>query len=217
MKILKLFILFTLVLPLTLGGCKDEFSLEDYVSVSRKNIYTADYKGATVTAYFERREDPILFDGIKCATYGFLTVKLPTKLTEGKYSFYFNGHTTDFVFDAVKSVLVAKIPCDTPPVDSFDATVTIESERTDIKFTTIVPNGIIGESKALSSLYEHQKSYIDNLKNGDEFNAEIIIKVSVFKGEPYYYVAIAEKNGSFKALLIDAYTAEVLAMRNVFN
>lgn len=216
MRILKYFILSLFLVPITFGGCKEEFSLSDQVSLSRENIYTSNYKGIAVTAYFERSEDPLVFDGIKNQTYGFLIVKLPTKLTDGRYSLIFDGNTTDFTFDAVKSVLIAKLPCQNAPLDEFDATVAIESERTDIKFTSIVPSGIISRNDALNAFYNCQKSYIDSLLDGENFNAEIVVKISVFKGEPYYYIAVAEKSGGFKALLIDAYTAEVLAIRNIF-
>ncbi len=216
MRFLKYIVLVLILVPITLCGCKEEFSLSDHISLSRENIYTSNYKGATVTAYFERSENPLVFDGIKNQTYGFLTVKLPTKITDGRYSLVYNGQTADFTFDAVKSVLIAKLPCETAPLDEFDATVTIESERTDIKFTSTVPSDIISQNDALNAFYNCQKSYIDSLLDGENFNAEIVIKVSVFKGEPYYYIAVAEKSGGFKALLIDAYTAEVLAIRNIF-
>ena len=210
------FLIVLFVFVLFFSGCKNEFSLSDYVSINRQNIYTADYKSVRVTAYFEVSETPQVFDGVKSKTAPQLTFKLPVSLSQGDYQIECFDAVADFKLDAVKNVLVATIPVTNAPVDGFDATVILGSERTTLNFKSEVPTGIITYNKALDSLYSAQKSYLDGLKTDGGFKAEIILKITVHKGVPYYYVAVADTNGGFKALLIDAYTAEVLAIRNVY-
>jgi hypothetical protein len=200
-------------------GCKDQFDLKNYVSYYQSNVYVGDYNGIKITAYYGQSEQPYKSDGIKGDLLPFLTFKMSVTDINADYHVTI---TTDkeyqsaFTFEPIKSHLTATLPVKNVDAYTFDATVTVKNEPTTVKFTSIVNSGIIGIDKALSSLYTNQQSYIDSLIDGDDFNGEIIVKLTVVKEKPYYYVGIADKNNNYKALLIDGISAEVLAIRNVY-
>lgn len=200
-------------------GCKEEFNLKDYVSYYQSNVYVGDYNGEKITAFYGQAEYPYKSDGIKGDLLPFLTFKMSATETNVNYNVNITTdkeYQADFTFEPIKSHLTATLPVKTLDAYSFDATVTVKNEPTTVKFTSIVPSNIISVDKALSSLRISQQSYIDSLIDGDNFNAEIIVKLTVVKDKPYYYIGIADKSNNYKALLIDGVSAEVLAIRNVY-
>lgn len=218
-KVLLSFLLIVFSLFTVQTGCKEEFNLLDYVSYYQSNVYVGDMNGTKITAYYGQSESPCNLDGIKGDFLPFLTFKV--NLAKSNVNYHVSVTTdkeyqTGFTFEPIKSHLTATLPVENLNANTFDATVTVKNEPTTVKFTSIVPSNIIPVDKALSSLYVNQKSYIDSLKDGDNFNAEIVIKLTVVKEKPYYYVGIADTNNNYKALLIDGITAEILAIRNVY-
>ncbi len=200
-------------------SCKKEFSLNDYVSYCQTNVYVGEYNGLKITAYYGQAEFPYKSDGIKGNLLPYLTFKINAVEPNANYHVSVTTdkeYQSDFSFEPVKSHLTATLPVKNLDAYTFDATVTVKNEPVAVKFTSIIPDNVITVDKALSSLYTNQKSYVDSLKDGDNFNAEIIIKLTVVKEKPYYYVGIADKDNNYKALLIDGYTAEILAIRNVY-
>lgn len=218
----KRFIIFSLAFILCficLSGCKDEFTLKDYVSYYQSNVYEGTCNGIKITAYYGKSENPYKSDGIKGELFPYLTFKLNAVEPNANYQIKIitdKEYQADFSFEPIKSHLVAKLPVKELNMDGFEATVTVKNEPTVVKFSSIVPDNVINIDKALSSLYTNQKSYIDSLKDGDKFNAEIILKLTVVNSKPYYYVGIADTSNNYKALLIDGYSAEILAIRNVY-
>lgn len=217
----KLFILLLtlpiLILSLFFVGCKEEFSLLDYVSVLKSDVYQAEYKGVKLTADYGYIEEPLVLDGKRGKTTYYFTVTMPINEENITYKIKINGvdGEWDFKYDDAHANLKARIPLSEHLVD-FDATVTCESEQTAVKFTSILPQNVLSPKNVLSHLEKAQKTYIDGYKTDDGFNAEIILKVSVLKDKAYYYVAISTGEQNYKAMLVNAVTGELLAIRNVY-
>jgi uncharacterized membrane protein YkoI len=68
----------------------------------------------------------------------------------------------------------------------------------------------------LENLYLSQKTYIDDLTKNGKFDGEIALKILVNNDTPYYYVAITDKDKNTKAMLLDAITGELLAIKDIF-
>jgi hypothetical protein len=215
--LVSLLIILTLFLSLFATACKEEFTLLDYVSVLKSDVYQAEYKGVTLTADYGYIEEPLVLDGKKGNTTNYLTIKMP--INEENVTYKIKLLTLDgewaFKYDSTHASLVAKIPLSEHLVD-FDATVSCESEQTTVKFTSILPKNILSPKDALKVLESSQKTYIDGYKNAGSFSAEIILKASVFKNNVYYYVTIADGNKNYKAMLINAVDGKLLAIRDVY-
>ena len=76
------------------------------------------------------------------------------------------------------------------------------------------PDNVITLDTALKSLYEQQKTLIDENTENGEYLGEIFVKLSVINKKAYYYVALIETSAK-TALLIDGETGELLAIKDL--
>ena len=82
---------------------------------------------------------------------------------------------------------------------------------------SVVPTNTISYEKALDNLYNNQSHLINAYTDKDgNFNAEIYMRVVVKNDKSFWYIGIANGNNNLKALLIDAVTGEVKAIREIF-
>ena len=86
-----------------------------------------------------------------------------------------------------------------------------------ITLKSIVPKNTIDYKKALDFLYKDQQNLIKAFcDESGAFNAEIYARIVVKNDKPFWYVGIASGNGNLKALLIDGFSGETLAIREIF-
>ena len=204
-----------MILPVILGlvcGCNKSLNLDDFVTEARTDIFygeNADIKLSCAYGYELNGEKEY-----------FLTFKLgvdPT--TEATYSIELTldkTYTEKFTFNPVSHTLTAKVK--TKLIENkFTATVICGSSKTEIDLVSIVPEKTLSIPDALSKLSSTQPSLIDSYLNeyGD-FDAKICIRISVKNDKPYYYIAFTRPSNEVKAFLLDGFTAEVLAVRDIF-
>ena len=85
-----------------------------------------------------------------------------------------------------------------------------------VTLTSALPQETIDNAAALEYLEANQSALIAACtdENGN-FSAEIVQRVLVKDGAPYWYFALKRDNG-VKALLVDGLKGDVLAVREVF-
>ena len=119
--------------------------------------------------------------------------------------------------DPVKDIVSAMVEIENFNLKEFIVTISFGGERHEILLKSIVPENTISYLTALDHLYNKQsdliKAFSDENKN---FNAEIHIRIVVKNEKPYWYVGIASGNERLKAMLIDGFSGELLAVREVF-
>ena len=69
-----------------------------------------------------------------------------------------------------------------------------------------------GEAYSARLILNELKNYCDEKGN---FNAEIALRVLVKDNHPYWYVGLSNTSGT-KALLLDGFSGEVLAVKDIF-
>ena len=90
-----------------------------------------------------------------------------------------------------------------------------DTENVQLKST--VPKNAISYSTALKYLQKNQRELIKTYCDSDgNFKGEICARIVVKDQKPYWYVGLTDKDGNLKALLIDGFNGEVLAIREIF-
>ncbi|MBR5191900.1 MAG: hypothetical protein IKW33_00635 [Clostridia bacterium] len=223
MKVLKkLFIMVCALSFLTLIGCSNQLNLSNYVSQLKSNIYEGTFNDLTVMANYGFIEDNSANDGVVNKTNYYLTVKLLNKQTDySTYTLKFcqdgNEYEKKFELNPISNSFSATIFISPFSANSFEITIINSSTQQVVKLNSILPKNTLTPEVALKKLQEQQPSLIKNyLDENGNFKAEIIQRVLVKDNHPYYYVGIVENSSNTKAMLLDGFTGEVLAIRNVF-
>ena len=221
MKKFALF-LFCLILSCTLFcSCKSQNSLDGFVSELRSNCFESVDSDLTIKAGYGFIEQQPSLDG----KVGERIYVLKFKLTGGyeqnvTYHVSLNFNQTEynatFKLNPVSHSLTAIMEIDNFNLSHFDITVKHGSDSQTVKMNSIVPENTISYSNALSHLQNSQSQLLKtfNSSNGN-FDAEIYLRVLVKDNHPYWYVCISSASQT-KALLIDGFSGEVLATRDVF-
>lgn len=63
---------------------------------------------------------------------------------------------------------------------------------------------------------ENQPDLINSYKSENGYNLEIQMRITVKKDKPYWFVGLTSTSGDHKVLLLDGYTGNALAVRDVF-
>ena len=219
-KILSFAIIFSFIFSLT--ACKETNELCPYVSQLRSNIFFSQDSDLQVKAYYGFSESPLVNDGNVDNTKYSLIFHLIDKQTDSvnySLSFVFNDveYKEPFTLDPISNNLTAKIYIENFNLNSFSIYITSSSETTEVLLCSILPEKTISYVKALESLLTNQPQLINNYRDSSGvFNAELYVRVTVKEQKSYWYVGIASGNGNLKALLIDAFSGEILAIREIF-
>ena len=206
----------------TFCGCKKVNPLYEHVSELRQTIFVGSCDNLTLKAGYGFKETPFINDKKVSEKVYFLDFRLLDKENEDisySLSFDFNGksYTSNFKLDPVKDIVSAMVEIENFNLKEFIVTISFGGERHEILLKSIVPENTISYLTALDHLYNKQsdliKAFSDENKN---FNAEIHIRIVVKNEKPYWYVGIASGNERLKAMLIDGFSGELLAVREVF-
>lgn len=203
-------------------GCKQENPLYNSVSELRSDLYEGKGENFSVMAFYGFKETPFNNDAAVGDKVYMLTFRLlNNQIDDATYtlSTTLNGQNfeREFKLNPVSHALTQSIEIENFSLKEFDVTITCGAISEKIKLTSIVPNNTISYKTALDRLYSEQKElvkvYTD--QNGN-FNAEIYTRIVVKDQKPYWYVGIASGNENLKALLIDGFSGEILAIRDIF-
>ncbi len=98
---------------------------------------------------------------------------------------------------------------------SFTVDIVLSSERKSLSMNSIVPEKTLSYQEALSRLWKNQPDLMNGYVENGVFNASLIERIIVKDGKPYYFIGIRQRE-NLLAFLLDGYTGEQLAVRNVF-
>ena len=227
MKIPKIFVLFlSFILSLSsLFGCNNN-SLKNNVSELRKDVFLGQLEcenGQTLTVkgacgFIEK---PYVLDGKTGDLVGFLKFNLSGDVSESvSYSLAFThddfNYKKEFAFNPTVNAFTALFEIEDFSLKEFTVNLFIGAKSYPVTLKSIVLNGVLSYEQALEKLKENQPSLIAQKtdENGN-FNAEIYMRILVKNEYPYWYIGISHEN-KIKAMLMDAKTGKILAVRDVF-
>ncbi len=227
MKIPKIFVLIlSFILSFSsLFGCNNN-NLQNNVSELRKDVFLANLESdnkenLTLKGACGFIEKPYALDGKTGETIGFLKFNLSGDVSENvSYSLAFThddfNYKKEFTFSPTSNAFTAFFEIDNFSLKEFNVNLFIGAKSYPVALKSIVPNDILSYDKALEKLKENQPSLIAQKtdENGN-FNAEIFMRVLVKNEYPYWYIGISHEK-AIKAMLMDAKTGKILAVRDVF-
>ena len=224
MKKKLVLIILSVLIALTFSGCKNKAQNPLYQKVSdlRCQIYHGSDEDFIIKAVYGFREITPTNDAKVSNRAYYLTFRLLDKELEQityTLSVDFNNKTYQdtFKLNPVADCVTAEIQVDNFNLESFAVCISYGENKAVITMNSILPKNVITYQKALDCLYEKQRPLIDAYTDGQgNFNAELHVRVIVKNDKPYWYVAIASGNDNLKALLIDGFSGEILAIRQIF-
>ena len=215
-RFIKLFLAVILTIPcLFLLGCNKTNPLEANIVELRSEIYQAQTDSFRLKASYGFKTDE---KGNKMQT---LTVYLYDKLTDNasySLSVLENGinYQQTFSVNPLKNALTVQFEIENFTKKTFEATILSSSTAEKIGFQSLVPNDILDYKKALQHFQTDQATLIENRTTTGTFQDKIVMRIVVKEEKAYWYIGIIEKDGSLKALLLDAKSGKTLAIREVF-
>lgn len=217
-KIILVFL--SVCLIFSFSGCKKEPTLVNNLSELRRDCFMGEADGYSIKAVYGFKEKEKSLDGkIGEAIYK-LSFKLNGYEDEVTYTLYFdfNGktYTEKFVFDPVRNCMTLEIDISDFNLKEFDVNLKKESTSIPITLKSIVPENTINYQTALTKLMENQPDLINLYKTENGYAVEVQMRITVKKDKPYWFIGLTKSPSDHKVLLMDGYTGEVLAVRDVF-
>jgi hypothetical protein len=217
-RILVVFL--SLLCILSLSGCKKDPSLVDNLSELRSNVYFGEHENYSIKAVYGFKEKTKAYDGKIGEPIYKLSFKLNGYQDQVDYtlSFNFNGKSYEekFNFDPVRNCLMLDIEIDNFNLNEFTVNLKKESQIIPITLKSIVPENTLDYKTALLKLMENQPDLINSYKSEKGYDLEIQMRITVKKDKPYWFVGLTSTSGDHKVLLLDGYTGNALAVRDVF-
>lgn len=213
--ILSIFCLFSV-------GCKKTISLADYLCELRHLVYEGQTEDYHLRAYYGFKEKEYNSDGKATKPVYILTFRLLDKATDD-CTYYlwldYNGthYEQQFKLNPTSHTLTCQIEIKGFNAQSFTVQVGTLDSKVEITFNSVIPKGTISYLDALTQLQKQQQELLKNYNDqSGNFNGEIALRLIVKDGKSYWYVGLYSSDGKLKALLIDGFNGQVLAIRNVF-
>ncbi len=214
--LIAIFCCFSLLL-----GCKTTHTLDGFVSELRSNCFESVDSTLKITAGYGFIEENRAQDGTVNKRYHLLTFRLLGVQTENvTYSLTLNYHEKDyhatFKLNPVLHGYTATIEIENFNLNEFDLSLSNGSNVQSVHMLSTLPKNTISYQTALLHLQNKQSQLINSYydENG-KFTAEICAKVIVKDAHPYWYIGLSTRENT-KALLIDGFNGELLAIRDVF-
>ncbi len=222
-KLIKLSALFFCVLFLFtfLPACKTQTGLMEHVSELRENIYEGENELYTLKACYGFKENPYARDIMqndKIYTLDFTLKGKETDSISRSISISVNGtaYQSKFHLDPVTDTVKASIEIQDFNQKEFQAEIVSSSVKSTVLMKSVLPENTVDGTAALKYLEKNQANLINSYLTEDgTFNANIHLKVLVKDQKPYWYAGITSKDKNLKALLIDGFSGEILAVREV--
>ena len=204
------------------SACSKVNPLYERVSELRSDLFLGEGENFTLSACYGFKETPYLNDANVNDKIYCLNFKLkcqPTDNSTKKISMEYDGKTyeSEFKLNPVTHTITALFEVDNFNLKEFNINLSADSLTEKITLHSILPQNTIDYKCALDYLYREQPSLIEKYTDTNgSFNAEIYARIIVKENLPYWYVGIASGNDNLKALLIDGFSGEILAIREVF-
>ena len=226
MKKLRFFALFLcLISSLTFiifSGCAKTNPLYDCVSELRLNLYQGSCEDFTLKAGYGFKETPYHNDGEVSKRIYQLTFRLLNKdIDDITYTLKLNYNSQTysgiFALDPITNAITTKIEVENFDLKEFTVVLSFGGAEKEIIMTSLLPEGTMTYQSALDKLHKNQTALIGAFtdQNG-KFTAEIYMRIIVKEQKPYWYIGFANGNDRLKAMLMDGFNGELLAVREVF-
>ncbi|MBE5736831.1 MAG: hypothetical protein E7348_00320 [Clostridiales bacterium] len=206
----------------TFSGCEKPIDLSEYLTELKYQSYANQDCEYVIKANYGFIEDNHVTDGKVGKKTNLLTFKLLDRQTDNvtyTVSLDFNGvnYKSNFKLSPVSHSLVAVIEINDFNLNEFEITLSHSSENVKTTLTSILPENTITYKQALTHLQTQQSQLIASYIDQDgRFNGEIAARILVKDEHPYWYIGLCDKDGNLKALLIDGFNGEILAIRQIF-
>ncbi len=221
-RLLALLFCLTSLTTILFNGCVKTNPLYDCVSELRLNLYQGSCEEFTLKAGYGYKEQPYDNDGAICQKVYQLNFRLMDKEMDNvtyKLTLKYDGqtYTGDFALDPISDAITTRFEINDFTADEFNVTLSYGGTDKEIIMKSIIPSGTITYKTVLDKIYQNEsaliKAYTD--QNG-KITAEIYVRVIVKEQKPYWYIGFANGNGNLKAMLMDGFSGELLAIREVF-
>ena len=231
MKILrKMLIVVLIICPITIFGCSNDIDLivQESLSEVRYNLFVAGNEEINVKFMSGFREDPYVLNGKSenKKEFGVLTVKFLKNISNKNATPNFVITISDMDFDGELELN----PFDqtyVQDIETFvlnDSSISIKIGFGDFGFKGSLKNVsndfVINHKEALNIFVKEYKKNIQAL-NKNEKDFEVYVKIindpSLEIDKNYYYVCLLSSTGESFSLIIDPYSANILAKNESKN
>ena len=212
----------SLIIFATFSGCNKTLDLSDYLTELKFQSYISQDCEYLMKANYGFIEDNHINEGKVGKKINLLTFKLLDRQTDNityTIELDFNGvnYKSTFKLSPVSHSLVAVMEINDFNLNQFEVTLSYSSEKIKTTMVSILPENTITYKQALTHLQTQQSQLINSyLDQNGEFNGEITARILVKDQHPYWHIGLCDKNANVKALLIDGFSGEVLAIRQIF-
>ena len=201
------------------SSCKNELSLEMYLSQNRSVAYVSVSENYTLTVYGEEREDPFISDGFVGTQKKFITVRLEDykqSLDDARVSLSFNGITLEgkFEYSPLNGKFTTEIQTESLPTDNqIVAVIKNAGEETTLTLSSFTAENSIDYKSALNSVTKTAGKEINKMLEGNG-SIEVRLRKIAQSNRLYYYVSVIDKSGNTLAYLVDGESGNVLASKS---
>lgn len=214
MKKILFFTTAVLALLFSFIGCDKSEDYSAYLTELRQDVFFGENENLSLSANYGFKTE----NGKRVYSLCFYLKKSPFSQTTYNLELTFNNiiYKTDFSESPLHSYPAASFKIENFNEKNFIVKVKYGSNTEEITLVSQIPENALSYTDALKTLWQNQselmQTYYD--ENGN-FAGEITERVIVKNQKPYYYVGLV-KNGKLKALLIEGFSGELLAIREVF-
>ncbi len=203
-------------------GCGEQDDpIYQRVSELKNQVFVGQSANYNLKACYGFKEQPYLNDAKVGEKFSLLTFKLLDKQTDSAtytLTLNFNGkdYKQDFKPSKITGTLTVEFNIDNFNLTQFDVTITSGSSVDKVQLNSVVPKNAITYKQALDYLRKDQAKLIDSLTDANgNLNFEIYARIIVKNDKPYWYIGLGLGDGKLKALLIDGFSGQILAVREV--
>lgn len=193
-------------------GCSD-MNVDKGLSQIRTDVYTAETKEFSITAYAERREIPLIPDGKAGETFNVIVVKVCSfSLLSGTYSFTAiinDGEYTSVAEQRAGNIMRADIPVDELPSGEFVIKITGEKSE-EVELKSSLPDGMAGYSVAVETV--RKQLYAEGITQKNQIDGEMFVRVLVEGEQAYWYVGYVTEEKTY-SFLLNADGKEIVARK----
>ena len=209
-------------LCLGFSSCEKSKPLSDYVSELRSDLFEGNSEKYALKAAYGFKENPSLNDGKigeKIYSLSFILLNAPADDVSRSVVFSFNDkdYRATFKYNPASDAVTASFETENFNLKSFDVKIVCGADAETVTLNSVMPENTLSWNAALDLLCLNQSELIGTYKNeNNDFTGEIVQRIIVKNGKPYWYVGLMNGNGGVKALLIDGEKGEILAVREIF-
>ena len=201
-----------LILPALAGCAKKSVDYYDFVSEKRTEIYIYEDDTVNITVYCSEKEQPYSADGFpgeKCALAE-IFVELAQNPTE--LCVQTCGYGGEMNYQSVNGNYYLSFTAEAFSSDGIDVELTADDKKTPYRALNVADGNIIDCKTALRCAAEYDKELFASLTDGENFKAEIYIRL-LYDDGCYYYVGVCDRNSNLSSYLLDGEDGKVLTSK----